>query len=48
MLTRRQILTAAATAPAIGAPALLKAQSWYAGYPFSLGVTSGDPAAPPK
>ena len=45
MLTRRQILTAAATAPAIGAPALLKAQSWYAGYPFSLGVTSGDPAA---
>lgn len=44
MLTRRQILTAAATTPMIGAPAIVKAQSWFAGYPFALGVTSGDPA----
>ncbi|MBH1991247.1 MAG: alkaline phosphatase D family protein [Sphingomonadaceae bacterium] len=26
-------------------PAILKGQSWFAGYPFALGVTSGDPAA---
>ncbi len=45
MFNRRQFLTAAAIAPAIGAPAILKAQSWFAGYPFSLGVTSGDPAS---
>lgn len=45
MFTRRQILTTACAAPTIGAPAILKAQSWFAGYPFALGVTSGDPAA---
>lgn len=45
MFSRRQLLTVATTAPLIGAPALLKAQSWFAGYPFALGVTSGDPAA---
>jgi alkaline phosphatase D len=45
MFTRRQLLTVATTAPLIGAPALVKAQSWFAGYPFALGVTSGDPAA---
>ncbi|WP_037477892.1 alkaline phosphatase D family protein [Sphingobium sp. ba1] len=45
MFTRRQLLTVATAAPLIGAPAIVRAQSWYAGYPFSLGVTSGDPAA---
>ncbi|ETI64020.1 alkaline phosphatase [Sphingobium sp. C100] len=44
MLTRRQILTAATASPLIGAPAILHAQSWFAGYPFALGVSSGDPA----
>ncbi|MFY9350837.1 MAG: alkaline phosphatase D family protein [Sphingobium sp.] len=43
MFNRRQFLSAASLAP-IGAPAILKAQTWFAGYPFSLGVTSGDPA----
>ncbi len=44
MLTRRQILTSSAAASMIGVPAIVKAQSWFAGYPFALGVTSGDPA----
>jgi alkaline phosphatase D len=44
MFNRRQFLTAAAIAPAIGAPAILHAQTLFARYPFSLGVTSGDPA----
>lgn len=44
MLTRRQILSAATITPLAGVPAIVKAQSWFAGYPFSLGVTSGDPA----
>ncbi|MCP1469705.1 alkaline phosphatase D [Sphingobium sp. OAS761] len=44
MFTRRQILTTAAATPLVGAPAIAKAQSWFAGYPFALGVTSGDPA----
>ncbi|MFB0873573.1 MULTISPECIES: alkaline phosphatase [unclassified Sphingobium] len=43
MFNRRQFLSAASLAP-IGAPAILTAQTWFAGYPFSLGVTSGDPA----
>lgn len=44
MFTRRSLLSAAAIAPIAGAPALLRAQSWFAGYPFASGVTSGDPA----
>lgn len=44
MFTRRQLLSAAAIAPAIGTPAILRAQTWFTGYPFSLGVTSGDPS----
>ena len=44
MFTRRQLLTAATATPLIGAPAIVRAQSWFAGYPFALGVTSGDPA----
>ena len=44
MFTRRQILSSALAAPALGAPAILRAQSLFAAYPFSLGVTSGDPA----
>lgn len=44
MFTRRQMLSTALAAPAIGAPAIVRAQSWFAAYPFSLGVTSGDPA----
>ncbi|WP_300397056.1 alkaline phosphatase D family protein [uncultured Sphingobium sp.] len=44
MFTRRQLLTAASATPLIGAPAIVRAQSWFAGYPFALGVTSGDPA----
>ena len=44
MLTRRQLLASATIAPLAGAPAILHAQGWLAGYPFSLGVTSGDPA----
>jgi alkaline phosphatase D len=45
MLTRRQILSTATVASTLAAPAIVKAQSWFAGYPFSLGVTSGDPAS---
>ena len=45
MFTRRQILSTATAAPLLGAPAIVQAQSWFASYPFSLGVTSGDPAA---
>ncbi|EQB30115.1 alkaline phosphatase D family protein [Sphingobium ummariense] len=44
MLDRRQLLSIAAAAPLLGAPAILKAQSWFASYPFALGVTSGDPS----
>ncbi|MET0248977.1 MAG: alkaline phosphatase D family protein [Sphingobium sp.] len=44
MITRRSILSAGALLPLIGAPAILRAQPWFAAYPFSLGVTSGDPA----
>jgi len=42
MLTRR-IFLAAATA-ALGAPAIVRAQSRWRGQPFSLGVASGDPS----
>lgn len=44
MFTRRQILSTALVAPALGAPAILRAQSPPVAYPFPLGVTSGDPA----
>ena len=45
MFTRRQILSIATATPLLGAPAIAQAQSWFESYPFSLGVTSGDPAA---
>jgi alkaline phosphatase D len=46
MFTRRTLIrSAGATAlGAIGAPAILRAQSWFRDTPFSLGVASGDPA----
>jgi alkaline phosphatase D len=45
MLTRRQFaFGAAATATALAAPAILRAQSLWRAYPFSLGVAAGDPA----
>ncbi|MBN8829117.1 MAG: alkaline phosphatase D family protein [Sphingomonadales bacterium] len=46
MFTRRQILSTGGTAAAVGlaTPAILRAQSWFASYPFALGVASGDPA----
>jgi alkaline phosphatase D len=44
MFTRRQILSTATIASTLTAPAIVKAQKWFAGYPFALGVTSGDPA----
>ncbi|WP_370308853.1 alkaline phosphatase D family protein [Sphingobium abikonense] len=44
MFTRRQLLTIASSTPLIGAPAIVRAQNWFAGYPFALGVTSGDPS----
>ncbi len=43
MLSRRQFVAGAA-ATAFGAPALLRAQSLFARYPFSLGVAAGDPS----
>lgn len=45
MFTRRQILTTATIAPTLAMPAIVRGQSWFASYPFTLGVTSGDPAA---
>lgn len=44
MFNRRQFLTIASAAPAIGAPAIVRAQRWLSAYPFTLGVSSGDPA----
>lgn len=44
MISRRQILASAAALPAIGAPAIVRAQNWFRAYPFSMGITSGDPA----
>lgn len=46
MFTRRQILSTSGAAAVLGVatPAILKAQSWFADYPFSLGVAAGDPA----
>ncbi|MBT2185639.1 alkaline phosphatase D family protein [Sphingobium nicotianae] len=46
MFTRRSLIrSAGATAVgAFAAPAILRAQSWFAAYPFTLGVAAGDPA----
>jgi len=47
MFTRRHFLSTGGTVTALGlagAPAILKAQSWFLDYPFKLGVASGDPA----
>lgn len=43
MLSRRQFVVTAG-ASALAAPAILKAQSVWRNYPFSLGIASGDPA----
>src|SRR4051812_49499721 len=43
MLTRRHFIAGAA-ASAFAAPAILRAQSSFARYPFALGVAAGDPA----
>jgi len=43
MFTRRHVLSAAGLS--LAAPAILRAQSWFADYPFALGVASGDPAS---
>ncbi len=48
MFTRRHFLSTSGTAAVLGvagAPAILRAQSWFSAYPFTLGVASGDPAA---
>jgi alkaline phosphatase D len=47
MTTRRQFVAGGLIGAIglIGAPAILRAQSRTAAYPFTLGVTSGDPAA---
>ena len=44
MRNRRRFITGAA-ATAFAAPAILRAQSVFRAYPFSLGVASGEPAA---
>lgn len=44
MLTRRTFV-AGAGAAALAAPAILRAQTLWRNYPFSLGIASGDPAA---
>jgi alkaline phosphatase D len=44
MLTRR-LFVASAAASALAAPAIVRAQSMWRAYPFSLGIASGDPAA---
>lgn len=43
MLTRRSFVAGAA-ASALAAPAILRAQTLWRHYPFSLGIASGDPA----
>ena len=47
MFTRRSLIRSASAAAVglAGAPAILRAQSWFTDNPFSLGVASGDPAA---
>jgi len=46
MITRRSIVKASAglALGTVGAPGILRAQSWFTEYPFTLGVASGDPA----
>ena len=46
MLTRRTLIRSAGATVigSLGAPAILRAQSWFTDNPFSLGVASGDPA----
>ena len=44
MLTRRHFVAGAA-ATALAAPAILRAQTLWRHYPFSLGIASGDPAS---
>ena len=45
MLSRRSLIrSAGATLGLTGAPAILRAQSWFTDNPFTLGVASGDPA----
>src|SRR4051812_4471536 len=43
MLNRRHFI-AGATAAAFAAPAIVRAQTVFRSYPFSLGVAAGDPA----
>lgn len=43
MLTRRQIIAGGAAA-ALAAPAIVRSQTLWRNYPFSLGIASGDPA----
>ncbi|QWC55674.1 alkaline phosphatase [Erythrobacter sp. 3-20A1M] len=48
MITRRSLIrttAVGAAAATLSAPAILSAQSWFAEYPFKLGVASGDPAS---
>ncbi len=44
MITRRHFIAGAA-ATAFAAPAILRAQTIWRAYPFSLGVAAGEPAA---
>ncbi|MEJ7927054.1 alkaline phosphatase D family protein [Sphingobium sp. AN641] len=44
MLSRRQIIAASLAVPTLAAPAIVRAQGWFRAYPFSLGITSGDPS----
>jgi alkaline phosphatase D len=41
MITRRQLVAAV---PLLGFPAIVRANTWTAGTPFTLGVAAGDPA----
>ncbi|MCJ2182901.1 alkaline phosphatase D family protein [Novosphingobium sp. 1949] len=47
MISRRSLIHSAAglAAGAVAAPAIVRAQSWFTAYPFTLGVASGDPAS---
>ena len=44
MIISRRHFVAAGAATLFAAPAILKAQSLWRNYPFSLGIASGDPA----
>lgn len=48
MPTRRTVIGTAAAgiaAASVGAPGILRAQSWFTDYPFKLGVASGEPTS---